>query len=78
MPDAETQFREALYRSAIEAAYFLKRLCEGTEEVTPDTSRTGLRLGAASELIASVLRVMVPETDPFAPNDLELVEILAE
>lgn len=74
MPDAENLFKEALYRSAIEAAYFLKRLCEGTEDDTRDTNALGIRFGASSELIDAALHILSPDKT----DDLDDVLILAE
>jgi hypothetical protein len=72
--DAEAQFREALYRSAIEAAYYLKRLCEGTEDETRDADLVGMRLGAAAQLLDAVLAIVTPDT----LGDLELTLVPVE
>lgn len=77
MEDAEVQFKEALYRSAIEGAYFLKRMCEGNEQGLT-TEDLGLRLGAAAQLIDAALDIVKPNTDLFSKLDLELVEVVAE
>ena len=77
MEDAEIQFKEALYRSAIEGAYFLKRMCEGTEDRSTD-DEAGLRLGAAVQLIDAALNLLTPEPDLPKMLDLELVEVISE
>ena len=56
MEDAEIQFKEALYRSAMEATYFLGRVVTGTEDILPVTDNAmDFRTSAAAHLIDSAL-----------------------